>query len=286
MSLSLDDKLLGEKVDNYCSESEDEGESDGSDLSVDSKKEDAPSAPLPDTPAVMPDGQPQTGPKGVLSDYKKFQKLKAEKVLEEQRALMDYSKKHSMSCRSYNEDVAEEMRDKALAEALEKLDEDDEFMVIYRQKRMHELKSVLDHLPVYEEVFELTAENFVSEIDQAPGGVTVVVHIHEQENRACTKVNECFKELCKEYPHVKFCRIRASNAHLSYEFSRSGVPAILVYKKGELIGNLLKITQELGEEIYTNDLENYLIERGFLPDRTLGILVNARLHPEKAPNVG
>lgn len=42
--------------------------------------------------------------------------------------------------------------------------------------------------------------------------------------------------------------------------SRSGVPAILIYKKGDLIGNLLGIDRDLTHEFYPVDLENYLIE--------------------------
>ena len=39
-----------------------------------------------------------------------------------------------------------------------------------------------------------------------------------------------------------------------------GVPAILVYKSGELIGNFVRLTDELGEEFYSSDLESFLIE--------------------------
>ncbi|VDQ05312.1 unnamed protein product [Trichobilharzia regenti] len=88
-----------------------------------------------------------------------------------------------------------------------------------------------------------------------------------QGNTSCAKVNACLDTIFQEYPHVKFCRIRASDARLSYKFfatsflqSHHGVPAILVYKNGELIGNMLNITKDLGKEFYPNDLENYLIE--------------------------
>ncbi|VDP78871.1 unnamed protein product [Echinostoma caproni] len=180
----------------------------------------------------------QTGPKGVLSDYKQYKELKQLKELEDEKELIRQAKKNTLTCRTHNEDVLAELKERALEDAIDNLHEDDEFLAQYRQNRMRELHRALERLPTYNKIFDLKAVNFVSEIDSASAGVTVLVHV--------------------------------------YELSRSGVPAILVYKKGDLIGNLLGIDRDLGQEFYPVDLENYLIERGFLPDKTLGLLLNAQ----------
>jgi len=39
-----------------------------------------------------------------------------------------------------------------------------------------------------------------------------------------------------------------------------GLPAILVYKKGEVIGNFVRLTDEFGDEMYPADVESFLIE--------------------------
>ncbi|KAA3678133.1 uncharacterized protein DEA37_0010162 [Paragonimus westermani] len=235
MSLSLDDKLLGEKVNNYCSSSEDEGDTDDCDKSEEAAGQ----------------GEAETSNGSVVSS--------------------------AMNRLPQREDVVDEIKDKKLSELLDTLEEDDEFLTQYRQNRMLELKNSLERLPVYGKVSDLNSETFVHEIDSTDPGVTVLVLIYELDNDECKKVHACFQELCTEYTHIKFCRIRASDACLSYAFSRSGVPAIVVYKNGEVIGNLLRVTRHLGTEFYTVDLENFLVEHGFLPDKTVGILLKSRL---------
>ena len=39
-----------------------------------------------------------------------------------------------------------------------------------------------------------------------------------------------------------------------------GLPAILVYKKGEVIGNFVRLTDEFGDDMYPADVECFLIE--------------------------
>ncbi|CAH8522152.1 unnamed protein product [Dicrocoelium dendriticum] len=280
MSLSFDDRVLGEKVDNYCSSSESDEASDPSDA------ESGEQQPNQDPPLLAPcysRDQPQTGPKGVISDYKQFQALSRLRKFEDEEKLIEQAKKNTLACRSYNEDVEAALNDNKILEALNALDEDDEFLTQYRQNRLLELKKALERLPVYKDVYTLTADDFVQEIDGADPGVTVLVHIFEPDHPACRKIDHCLRELCMEYPHVKFCRIRASEARLSYRFSRSGIPAFVIYKRGEVIGNLLQVTRDLGTDFYTVDVENFLIERGFLPDKTIGISLNARFATSESP---
>ena len=42
--------------------------------------------------------------------------------------------------------------------------------------------------------------------------------------------------------------------------SENALPALLVYRGGELMGNLLRVTDSLGEDFTTNDLESFLQE--------------------------
>ena len=74
---TLDDKLLGEKVHYYCSssEGEDDDEEDSRGKGGDSGS-DAVGAALPTAP---PEGRKyNTGPKGVLADYKHFKEMEAQ----------------------------------------------------------------------------------------------------------------------------------------------------------------------------------------------------------------
>jgi len=46
----------------------------------------------------------------------------------------------------------------------------------------------------------------------------------------------------------------------------SGLPAILVYKKGEVIGNFVRLTDEFGDDMYPADIESFLIEYVYVFD--------------------
>ena len=48
-----------------------------------------------------------------------------------------------------------------------------------------------------------------------------------------------------------------------------GLPALLVYKNGELIGNFVRLTDEFGDNMYPTDVENFLIEYAYIMLSTL-----------------
>lgn len=45
-----------------------------------------------------------------------------------------------------------------------------------------------------------------------------------------------------------------------YFQEENGVPALLVYKSGNLIGNFVRLTDEFGDEFDDEDVESFLIE--------------------------
>ncbi|KAL5112348.1 Phosducin-like protein [Taenia crassiceps] len=256
MSLSFDDKILGEKVDNYCSSSEEGEDSDeGNDEEGDEDVSGVVASP-PHSDALSQQVA-QTGPKGVIADYKQYRRLKDEQEKLKREAALQIAKKCALTSRPYNADQLAKEEEQQLKEMLEDLmdDDDDLFLAQYRQKRLSELQGAIENLPTYSRVYELNTGNFVSEIDMEPA----------QGNPACKSTNEAFEYLCKAYCHSKFCKIRASTAFLSRNFVANGIPAILVYKNKELIGNLISISKELDDYFPPEELETYLLEHGFLP---------------------
>lgn len=61
--------------------------------------------------------------------------------------------------------------------------------------------------------------------------------------------------------------ITGSVAGLSKHFKKEGVPALLVYKAGQVIGNFVHVTDYLGVDFYASDVETFLIEHGMLNDK-------------------
>ncbi|KAL7063201.1 hypothetical protein AAHC03_0630 [Spirometra sp. Aus1] len=262
MALSFDDRLLGEKVDNYCSSSDEQDDSeDGESFTTERVPCDRPNV------SCAPPRSAQTGPKGVIEDYNRFQKLQAENRRQKELAVLQLAEKCTLTCRPYSEDIKAQESEAELKALLELSEDDEKFLEAYRQKRMAELQAGLQNLPTFNRIFDLNASTFVTEIDNEAPSVTVIILIYEEGVAACHSANECLKVLCRAYPHIKFCRIRASSAFMSRNFAQNGVPAILVYKNKELIGNLISISKELDDSFSPEEFETFLYEHGFLPPR-------------------
>lgn len=61
--------------------------------------------------------------------------------------------------------------------------------------------------------------------------------------------------------------ILASSVGVSKHFKKQGVPALLVYKNGQIVGNFVHVTNTLGDDFYASDVESFLIEHGLLHDK-------------------
>lgn len=112
-------------------------------------------------------------------------------------------------------------------------------------------------------------KSLLKAIDQEHKSVTVIVHIFEENNEACRTMNVCLKHLCQVYENVKFCTIMSSSAGMSKRFKTDGVPALLVYKGGHLVGNFIRISDDLGNDFLSEDVQCFLIEHGMLEDKSL-----------------
>ncbi|CAF2814198.1 unnamed protein product [Rotaria sp. Silwood2] len=264
--VSLDDRLLGEKLQNYCSSSEDEDDKDN-DSDHGNKQEKSTTKFIPESelkPSSSSSGITEnTGPKGVIEDWRRFKQLETEKREEQQKEKVTLIKKLTMTCRSYlDEEEAKKKEQEALED--EFFDAEDEFFKEYRAKLMHEMQQRLLNAPRFGKQIDLNRENFTNTIDNENKNVTIIVHVYEQSAIGCKTMNKCIQILAEQYPFVKFCRIQASEAQLSHNFIKNGCPAILVYRGGELLSSFISITNKLGDDFVASDVESFLQESGYL----------------------
>ncbi|XP_050352007.1 phosducin-like protein [Nymphalis io] len=265
---TLEDKILGEKLQNYCSSSEDE----------DSGDEDSQSGDEEGNASKMCSGraEPQpvnkwngsatnTGPKGVLEDWKRFKQLEAENRKQLAKERIALAKKLTLTVKTAREEEEAKEKDDLDDELNELLDED--FLMKYQQQRMQELMAQLQKPPRFGCVLTLNSQDeFLNAIDKEDSKVTIIVHIYNNGVRACESMDACLNILAADYQAVKYCRIAADIAGLSRHFRIDGVPALLVYKGGQIIGNFVKLVNELGEDFYACEVEKFLIEYGMLPE--------------------
>ncbi|CAG8773922.1 594_t:CDS:2, partial [Acaulospora morrowiae] len=104
---------------------------------------------------------------------------------------------------------------------------------------------------------EISSSQYVKAIDDEAPNVSVIVHLYENVRL----LNECLAQLARKFVCAKFLRILAHDL----EFDSVGLPAVLVYKNGKLIVNLVRITEEIGENDFNIEIvEDVLIRSGAL----------------------
>jgi len=266
---SLEDKILGIKKQYYC-DSDSDNENENSEGEENKEKMPMSSVPM-EEPREWEGSSVNTGPKGVLKDWQRYKQLQSEKRENqdaERRALIN---KLSLTCRSNLDDEREKQeKDDELDKELAGLMMEDDFLKEYVQKRMEEMLISSKKLPMFGDVLHLeSGDHFLHAVDKEHKDVTVIIHLYDERAAACDAMDGCMRCLAQEYPHVKFCRLSASVAGLTKHFKVNGVPALLVYKGGNLVGNFVKLTSEFGEDFFAVDVEAFLIENGILQDKSL-----------------
>nr|XP_028576066.1 phosducin-like protein isoform X3 [Podarcis muralis] len=228
-----------------------------------------------------------TGPKGVINDWRRFKQLETEQREEQCREMKRLIQKLSMTCRSHLDDEEDKRKQQELQEkldgkltlqeysALREGPDDEEFLQQYRKQRMEEMRLQLRGGQHFQQVVEIhSGEAFLDTIDKAPKNSLVMVHVYEDDVPGADSLHGCMVCLATEYPVVKFCRVRSSLIGASSRFTTSALPALLVYKGGELVGNFVRVTDQLGEDFFAGDLEGFLQECGLLPEKDLVLLTS------------
>ncbi|XP_077478960.1 phosducin-like protein [Stigmatopora argus] len=276
---TLDDKLLGEKLQYYYSSSEDEG-SDNEDDEAERKIIRGGAAEEPELDYSADGSAVNTGPKGVINDWRKYKQLEVEQRQEQKNEMERLIKKLSMTCRSdldleKDKEKQKELQDKIKGKMtmqeynmLQQEKDDEDFLQHYRAQRMEEMRRQLNRGKCFERVRELSGgEDFLEALDEEDKNTLVAVHIYEPDAPGCEAMSGSLACLAREYPSVKFCSVRSSAVGTSALFRGGALPALLVYRGGELIGNFVRLTDQLGEDFFAVDVEALLQEYGMLPEK-------------------
>ncbi|KAK2843971.1 hypothetical protein Q5P01_010630 [Channa striata] len=219
---------------------------------------------LPSNHTVEPESKgDRKGPKGVIDDWRRFKLDSVDQgVRENKRELL-----RQMS--SPRDEDKDRLNRKMSAQEYELIhNEDERCLKRYRKQCMQEMHERLSFGPKFEAVHELeSGEAFLEVIEKEHRMTLVVVHIYQPGVKGCEQMNSCLDCLASEYSSVKFCRIDAAATGADERFSSEVLPALLVYKAGELLGNFLSVTKHFTEEFFATDVEAFLNEYGLLPEK-------------------
>ncbi|KRT86491.1 Thioredoxin [Oryctes borbonicus] len=265
---TLEDKILGEKLHNYCSSSE---ESDGDNSESENENPKPANAEPPPPPELnkWEGTSTNTGPKGVIKDWQRYKQLETEKRVDDEKERIELAKKFTLAVQSALDEERQAIDDPELADLL-----NDEFLLAYQKQRMQEMLQQSQHNRKFGNlIFLSNGQEYLDAIDKEHKNVTIVIHLYEENVTACRVMNTCLGKLSKIYENVKFCAIVGSRAGLSRDFKIKGLPALLIYKDGQIVGNFIRLSDDLGDDFCAEDVQGFLVEHGMLEDKTCTPLI-------------
>jgi len=119
-------------------------------------------------------------------------------------------------------------------------DDDDAFFAEYKRKQLEKMengvKENTDEVDQSKKIFryvkEITAQEYVAEVNNAGEGVSVLLNFYQDYHKPSLKINEVFAELAGQYPSVKFLKSVATKCVPN--FSDTNLPYILFYRNGQM----------------------------------------------------
>ena len=128
--------------------------------------------------------------------------------------------------------ILDHLEDKNLDELDELEDEEDERVIAaYRNKRIAEMKQ-LQEKSRFGSVIEITAIDYVQEVNQAGAGIWVVLHLYRTGIPLCSLINQYMQVLAAKFPTVKFVKSISTTCIPNYP--DKNLPTIFVYCENEL----------------------------------------------------
>lgn len=147
-----------------------------------------------------------------------------------------------------------------LNEKEDEIDEEDERMFEeYRRKRIAEMMAAQNNAK-YNDVLEISREDYVREVNKAGEGVWVVVHIYKQGIPLCCLINQHLVTLSHKFRQTKF--IKSISTVCIPNYPDKNLPTIFVYFEGELKKQFVGPFAFGGMNCTIEDLEWMLSEAG------------------------
>uniref|UniRef100_A0A8R1XTV6 Phosducin domain-containing protein n=1 Tax=Onchocerca volvulus TaxID=6282 RepID=A0A8R1XTV6_ONCVO len=228
---NLEAKLLYGDTAGYCSSSdEDDVEVDKVDRTLQRYDNEAAET----KPHLTPRNYRNTGPKGVLEDYKICKAKLEEKESKKYEQILAQAKTCTLSGESENNSLEE-----------------------LRRKRLLEMK---DYLYAMKKINELTKKEEFLDYIESNWNRWILIHIYDEDNEGSITLNKVFNTLAIRYPNLKLAKVLPMTIGMSPQFRMKGLPTLQVYRDEILLGNFIRITDQLGEKFTADQLIHFLSE--------------------------
>ncbi|KAJ1951026.1 phosducin [Linderina macrospora] len=138
-------------------------------------------------------------------------------------------------------------------------DEDDEILNQYRAQRLAEMKAELAN-DKFGELIHISEPDYKREVTLASRESWIVVHLFRDSIPECKLLNRYLSTLAKQYKQTKFAKI--ISVECIHNYPDANLPTILVYGKGDMQAQLVRLDRFGGMRTRKKDVEAYLKDVG------------------------
>ncbi|XP_016920812.2 viral IAP-associated factor homolog [Apis cerana] len=158
-----------------------------------------------------------------------------------------------------------DLENKTLDELDELEDEEDEKVLLeYRRKRIAEMKE-LANKSKYGEVKEISAEDYVQEVNNAGDDIWVILHLYKSGIPLCTLINQHLINLAKKFPTTKF--LKSISTTCIPNWPDSNLPTIFIYHNGNMVKQIIGPIELRGMKLTEAELEWMLGQAEAIPTK-------------------
>jgi len=153
--------------------------------------------------------------------------------------------------------------------------EDEEFLEAYKRQRLKELHSI-SKKSIHGSVYPLSKPEYSREVTEASSGGPVFVHLTSSSgtNVESRVLSQLWRQAAIEYGDIKFCEMRADQAIEGYP--ERNCPTILVYRKGDIVKQVVTLSLLGGVRTSMLHLDNILVEAGAVPPNDMRVIKRRR----------
>ncbi|VDK65282.1 unnamed protein product [Onchocerca ochengi] len=112
----------------------------------------------------------------------------------------------------------------------------------------------------YEQIDELTKKEEFLDYIESNWNRWILIHIYDEDNEGSITLNKVFNTLAIRYPNLKLAKVLPMTIGMSPQFRMKGLPTLQVYRDEILLGNFIRITDQLGEKFTADQLIHFLSE--------------------------
>jgi len=151
--------------------------------------------------------------------------------------------------------------DKKTLDELDELEDEDDERVLqeYRRKRLLEMKEKTSRAR-FGEVIEISAIDYVKEINQAGSDIWVVLYLYKSGMPLCSLIGDHLRTLALKYPQTKF--VKSISTVCIPNYPDKNLPTIFIYFNGELKHSIIGPFAFGGMNCHFEHLEYKLYEFG------------------------